>query len=630
MKLMSRSFRRVSKWLLIIFLFLILSFAAHIGFTEKYPYRQFFYFCHLTAEEPVEGTQQATPGAVTASQETSVIWDRILGSGNSRLKQDAVKRLVAHDESYAQEKPDTLRVSPKSPKKQTRNERMISEANKKATEEKFSTVSNKIKPKDRSVTPLSSQRHADALDSTARTNKKQDGRIAMPIIKTREEKRMTPESQRERQPEAKYVTPTSNTKQSEEKEVGQAFRQHLEGINVTPSSKTEHADRKQSRKRGTTKEHSYKVESVPTIVHHNASAPWAQHVTHLVPVTPPKNRFKASDFTSEPHWDFDDQYLQDASTPHSSCPDSLRVKAAKSDQLKGLFLSNITLFMDRTHFRDSEWERLEHFLPPFGFMDLNYSLVKEVINMLPPKPYHQILLAQKNNQPSRCVTCAVVGNGGILNNSRMGQEIDSHDYVFRVSGAVTKGYEKDVGARTSFYGFTAYSLVASLGILRNRGFRKIPMGEEIKYFHFLEGERDYEWLKALLLNTEVRKGFLDYYGPRPRDNFDNFSLDKYFVIHPDFIRYMKNRFLRSKSLDSHYWRIYRPTTGAFLLLTALHLCDQVSAYGYITEGYQKYSDHYYDKEWKRLIFYVNHDFGLEKRMWKKLHDEQIMKLYQRL
>ena len=58
--------------------------------------------------------------------------------------------------------------------------------------------------------------------------------------------------------------------------------------------------------------------------------------------------------------------------------------------------------------------------------------------------------------------------------------------------------------------------------------------------------------------------------------------------------------------------------------------SQVSAYGYITEGYQKYSDHYYDKEWKRLIFYVNHDFGLEKRMWKKLHDEQIMKLYQRL
>lgn len=63
-------------------------------------------------------------------------------------------------------------------------------------------------------------------------------------------------------------------------------------------------------------------------------------------------------------------------------------------------------------------------------------------------------------------------------------------------------------------------------------------------------------------------------------------------------------------------------------LVPLHL-SQVSAYGYITEGHEKYSDHYYDKEWKRLIFYINHDFSLEKQVWKRLHDENIMKLYQR-
>lgn len=55
----------------------------------------------------------------------------------------------------------------------------------------------------------------------------------------------------------------------------------------------------------------------------------------------------------------------------------------------------------------------------------------------------------------------------------------------------------------------------------------------------------------------------------------------------------------------------------------------MSAYGYITEGHEKYSDHYYDLSWKRLVFYSNHDFNLEKQVWKKLHDENIMKLYQR-
>lgn len=44
----------------------------------------------------------------------------------------------------------------------------------------------------------------------------------------------------------------------------------------------------------------------------------------------------------------------------------------------------------------------------------------------------------------------------------------------RVSGAVIKGYEKDVGTKTSFYGFTAYSLVSSLQILGHRGFSNIP------------------------------------------------------------------------------------------------------------------------------------------------------------
>ncbi|NXX96175.1 SIA7A sialyltransferase, partial [Centropus bengalensis] len=361
----------------------------------------------------------------------------------------------------------------------------------------------------------------------------------------------------------------------------------------------------------------------------SASVKTEKPLPRPAPVTE-KKKLRAADFKSEPRWDFEDKYLLDNSSPPSTCSESVKAKAVKSAWLRDLFLPNITLFTDKRYFNGSEWDRLEHFAPPYGFMELNYSLVQEVMSLLPPNRHQQLLLTNNNSSLKTCISCAVVGNGGILNNSGMGQEIDSHDYVFRVSGAVIKGYEKDVGTKTSFYGFTAYSLVTSLQILGHRGFSNIPQGKHVRYIHFLEGARDYEWLKALLLNQNIRKGFLNHYGQRPRERFDeDFTMDKYLVVHPDFLRYMKNRFLKSKSLEKPYWRLYRPTTGAFLLLTALHLCDQVSAYGYITEGHEKYSDHYYDKVWKRLVFYTNHDFNLEKQVWKKLHDENIMKLYQR-
>ncbi|KAI5282989.1 Alpha-N-Acetylgalactosaminide Alpha-2,6-Sialyltransferase 1 [Manis pentadactyla] len=332
-------------------------------------------------------------------------------------------------------------------------------------------------------------------------------------------------------------------------------------------------------------------------------------------------RLRASNFRSEPQWDFEENYSLDTGGRQTTCPDSLKVRASKSLWFRELFLANLTLFLDSRHFNRSEWDRLEHFAPPFGFMELNFSLVQNVVTRFPPVAEQQLLLASLPAGSSRCVSCAVVGNGGILNNSRMGREIDGHDYVFRLSGAVIKGYEQDVGTRTSFYGFTAFSLTQSLIILGSRGFQHVPLGKDIHYLHFLEGTRDYEWLEALLLNQTLVKNNL-WSRRRPLEAFrEALHLDRYMLLHPDLLRYMKNRFLRSKTLNTAHWRIYRPTTGALMLLTALQLCDQVSAYGFITEGHEHFSNHYYDKSWKKTIFYINHDFNLEKTLWKRLHDE---------
>lgn len=50
----------------------------------------------------------------------------------------------------------------------------------------------------------------------------------------------------------------------------------------------------------------------------------------------------------------------------------------------------------------------------------------------------------------------------------------------------------------------------------------------------------------------------------------------------------------------------------------------------MTEDYKKYSNYYFEQNKSNVIFYINHDYNLEKDMWKKLHDSKIIRLYQRL
>ncbi|XP_064321195.1 CMP-N-acetylneuraminate-beta-galactosamide-alpha-2,3-sialyltransferase 2 isoform X2 [Phalacrocorax carbo] len=53
--------------------------------------------------------------------------------------------------------------------------------------------------------------------------------------------------------------------------------------------------------------------------------------------------------------------------------------------------------------------------------------------------------------PSRCRTCAVVGNSGRLKGSGHGLQIDAHDWVLRMNRAKITGFELDVGMRTTHH-----------------------------------------------------------------------------------------------------------------------------------------------------------------------------------
>uniref|UniRef100_A0A3B4EWS2 alpha-N-acetylgalactosaminide alpha-2,6-sialyltransferase n=1 Tax=Pundamilia nyererei TaxID=303518 RepID=A0A3B4EWS2_9CICH len=161
-------------------------------------------------------------------------------------------------------------------------------------------------------------------------------------------------------------------------------------------------------------------------------------------------------FTKAPQWDFDDVYNQDAPPRPTTCAQSLR--NSKDENFKKAFLPNIRLFLHKDNINMSEWNRLSHFNNPFGFMECKYDEVMASVKLI-PKPKEPLLLPKPG--ADGCIHCAVVGTAGILNGSKVGAEIDAHDYVFRMNGAVIKGYEEDVGNRTSVYVHTEHSIAAS-------------------------------------------------------------------------------------------------------------------------------------------------------------------------
>uniref|UniRef100_A0A4W5L4Y3 alpha-N-acetylgalactosaminide alpha-2,6-sialyltransferase n=1 Tax=Hucho hucho TaxID=62062 RepID=A0A4W5L4Y3_9TELE len=338
----------------------------------------------------------------------------------------------------------------------------------------------------------------------------------------------------------------------------------------------------------------------------------------------PMLRLQKKDFKQYPIWASEDVYVRDKQKRQMTCPQSLR--NSQSTGFKQAFIPDIQLYLHGELLNVSEWNRLAYFNNPFGFMDYtNYTEIKTVVDLI-PKPREPLLLPRGN---PGCIRCAVVATGGILNGSRMGKEIDAHDYVFRMNGAVTEGYEEDVGNRTSVYVHTAHSITQSLLIFKKYGYNSAPHDKGIKYVLIPEGLRDFQWLKGLLGRTTVSDG--PYRNRRPWMQYSGeFDENRFYVLHPDFLRYARNRFMWSQALKGSYWAICRPTNGAFTLFLALHTCDAVDAYGFITEDHSKYSNYYAERHSKtRVIFYSNHDYNLEIKTWKKLHDTKIIRLYQR-
>ncbi|XP_051728669.1 CMP-N-acetylneuraminate-beta-galactosamide-alpha-2,3-sialyltransferase 1-like isoform X4 [Ctenopharyngodon idella] len=196
----------------------------------------------------------------------------------------------------------------------------------------------------------------------------------------------------------------------------------------------------------------------------------------------------------------------------------------------------------------------------------NYTVVVEkMFSLFPDKTQYL------DASPKRCRTCAVVGNSGNLKGSRYGHRIDLHDFVIRINMGPTKSYEKDVGSKTThrfIYPESAVDVENSTYLV-------------LSPFKIL----DMEWLISAFTTKNITR---TYKTVRPSINANR---HKVMILHPAFIKYVHEIWLLKRGKY--------PSTGFLAIIFALHICDQVSTFGFGADQYGNWY-HYFEKTSRNL------------------------------
>uniref|UniRef100_A0A4W6D4E0 ST3 beta-galactoside alpha-2,3-sialyltransferase 1 n=1 Tax=Lates calcarifer TaxID=8187 RepID=A0A4W6D4E0_LATCA len=118
------------------------------------------------------------------------------------------------------------------------------------------------------------------------------------------------------------------------------------------------------------------------------------------------------------------------------------------------------------------WKRLQGEKRNFTYYN---EAVDTVFKVIPPFPDFA------EPSPDRCKICAVVGNSANLKGSRYGPLIDFHNIVIRINRGRTKGYEADVGTKTTYH--IMVGLAKLLSLIANKNLVAILSPEFMKYVH---------------------------------------------------------------------------------------------------------------------------------------------------
>ncbi|XP_036946438.1 beta-galactoside alpha-2,6-sialyltransferase 2-like [Acanthopagrus latus] len=193
--------------------------------------------------------------------------------------------------------------------------------------------------------------------------------------------------------------------------------------------------------------------------------------------------------------------------------------------------------------------------------------------LVPSLPLQQI-------RASRYQSCAVVTSAGAILNSSLGREIDSHDAVLRFNAAPTKGFERDVGTKTTI------RIINSQIVARPK--------------HQFNSSSLYQDVTLLLWDPAPYSSNLTEWFEKP--DFDLFSAyverrrlrpeQPFYILHPEFIWSLWDLIQDNTGVQI---QPNPPSSGFTGILLMMSLCGEVSVYEFIPSVRRTDRCHYYER-----------------------------------
>ncbi|XP_041454288.1 lactosylceramide alpha-2,3-sialyltransferase-like [Lytechinus variegatus] len=266
------------------------------------------------------------------------------------------------------------------------------------------------------------------------------------------------------------------------------------------------------------------------------------------------------------------------------------------------FNRSITPFMTLSSLQSASSTR---YSLPFGFRRLE-GATRSLLEKLPDTDIPADI------RKLSCRRCIVIGNGGLMKGAQLGSEIDKYDAVFRLNTAPIKGYETDVGSKTTVRIVYPESSVLSPDVYAQDWTLLVVAFKQV----------DLQWIDYIIEGRDLKKlkGFwhptADFV-PKPRKDIR--------IFNPAIISELSANLIGFKiakgKMDKNV-----PTTGSMAIMVALRFCDEISVAGF---GYDiKRPDtpiHYYSSEkTKSIMSSFTHGIDLEKKFLHKLVKQGII------